>query len=108
MFLKCFVNDSEMLFNNFEKLSNDFEMLILFDMFVVECSSCPLSGREMGQGLPRMLRRPPLNFRGASVNCRTRTVEHDVKQWEDERNTESICRRCNASNLKSDRECNVM
>ena len=26
MFLKCFVNDSEMLFNNFEKLSNDFEM----------------------------------------------------------------------------------
>ena len=26
MILKCFVNDSEMLFNNFEKLSNDFEM----------------------------------------------------------------------------------
>ena len=26
MVLKCFVNDSEMLFNNFEKLSNDFEM----------------------------------------------------------------------------------
>ena len=27
MILKCFVNDSEMLFNNFEKLSNDFEMI---------------------------------------------------------------------------------
>ena len=26
MILKCFVHDSEMLFNNFEKLSNDFEM----------------------------------------------------------------------------------
>ena len=26
MILECFVNDSEMLFNNFEKLSNDFEM----------------------------------------------------------------------------------
>ena len=29
MFLKCFVNDSEMLFNNFEKLSNDFEMFLM-------------------------------------------------------------------------------
>ena len=28
MVLKCFVNDSEMLFNNFEKLSNDFEMFL--------------------------------------------------------------------------------
>ena len=35
MFLKCFVNDSEMLFNNFEKLSNDFEMFFndLFNDF---------------------------------------------------------------------------
>ena len=28
MILKCFANDSEMLFNNFEKLANDFEMFL--------------------------------------------------------------------------------
>ena len=32
MILKCFANDSEMLFNNFEKLSNDFEMCF-YDFF---------------------------------------------------------------------------
>ena len=37
MFLKCFVNDSEMLFNNFEKLSNDFE--IFFNDFFNDLSS---------------------------------------------------------------------
>ena len=37
MFLKCFVNDSEMLFNNFEKLSNDFEMF--FNDFFNDLSS---------------------------------------------------------------------
>ena len=37
MILKCFVNDSEMLFNNFEKLSNDFEMF--FNDFFNDLSS---------------------------------------------------------------------
>ena len=37
MMLKCFVNDSEMLFNNFEKLSNDFEMF--FNDFFNDLSS---------------------------------------------------------------------
>ena len=32
MVLKCFVNDSEMLFNSFEKLSNDLEMFC-YDWF---------------------------------------------------------------------------
>lgn len=33
MVLKCFVDDSEMLFNNCEKLPNDFEMSLFYDLF---------------------------------------------------------------------------
>ena len=63
MILKCFVNDSEMLFNNFEKLSNDFEMF--FNDFFNDLSSSSKNFERAtykgGGG-----RRPPPPFVGRS------------------------------------------
>ena len=60
MILKCFVNDSEMLFNNFEKPSNDFEMFFFNDFFN------DLSSRSKNFGSNKKQRgsapRPPLFF----------------------------------------------
>ena len=64
MILKCFVNDSEMLFNNFEKLSNDFDMFFLMTFFNDLSSSSKNFGSEKtykgGRGV--LAPHPPCRF----------------------------------------------